>query len=816
MRRRAFHLKWLLEQSFIKKQHGLWVYVLTLFLMGAALFVRLEIAPVSAGLQYLTFFPAVAIAAVIGGYRTGLFATAIGLIFATYIFVPPYYSFSISSFQNSLLSNLVFLFDGTVVSFSIEKMHSYREKHLLELEQIKKSETRFRELFENSPVAYQSLNSQGCYIDVNDRLCALLGYERDELLGRSFGDFFSIDAREIFHKYFQELKCTGTIEAELELRRKDNLLINVIVSGAVQCDYQGNFEKTHCIIHDISERKKIEQTLRIAAAAFETHEAIMITDARANILCVNKAFQQITGYSREEVVGKSPRMLNSGRQDKLFYFAMWRRLLKTGKWDGEIWDRRKNGQIYPKWLTVTALKDNENNITEYIALFSDITERKEVEEEIRNLAFYDTLTHLPNRRFLLDRFKIAISLSERTEKYGAVIFLDMDKFKTLNDTLGHDYGDMMLIEVAERIKHSVRDVDTVARLGGDEFIVLFENLSHDEADASRKVTMIAEKIRASLATPFHLNEHVHYSSPSIGVCLYRGHAVPIDELIKRADIAMYQAKNSGRNTVRFYDPILQQTVENRTTLELELRHAVLNEQLQLYYQIQLDHDYVPLGAEALIRWIHPQRGIISPAQFIPLAEESGLILEIGHWVIEQACSQLAKWKDNELMNHLQLAINVSPHQFKLTNFVEIIDSAIQRHQISPSLLKLELTENIVLGDVADVIAKMHALKALGVSLSLDDFGTGYSSLTYLKLLPIDQIKIDQSFVRDIVSNSSDVVMVNTIIELAKNFELNVIAEGVETEAQLHFLKGHNSVSFQGFFFSKPIPIEQFESLLKSN
>jgi diguanylate cyclase (GGDEF)-like protein/PAS domain S-box-containing protein len=566
-------------------------------------------------------------------------------------------------------------------------------------------------------------------------------------------------------------------------------------------------------VQDITRKKLAEDRLRVAAVAFETHEAIMITDANSNIIRVNQAFQRITGYRPDEVLGKNPRILSSNRQDKAFYADMWQQLLNADTWSGEIWDKRKDGGIYPKWLTISAVKNESGEATGYVGIFSDITARKQAEEEIRNLAFYDTLTKLPNRRLLLDRFHSALSLSVRNHYYGAVLFLDMDKFKTLNDTLGHDYGDQMLIDVAERLQHCVREADTVARLGGDEFVVLFEEVSLNVQEASQRVALIAEKIRLALSEPYQIKGHEYHSSPSIGLCLYRGNEEPVEKLLKHADMAMYQAKDSGRNTVRFFDPMMQQAVETRAALETDLRRVISRQQLRLHYQIQVDNEHRPLGAEALVRWFHPARGLVPPAQFIPIAEESSLMLEIGHWVLETACQQLGVWSRHEKTRDLTIAVNVSGQQFKMHDFVDQVEALIRSHGINPSCLKLELTESVVLNDVADVVAKMHALKALGVMLSMDDFGTGYSSLSYLKQLPLDQLKIDQSFVRDIATDPNDAVMVQTIIGLAENFRLNVIAEGVETEAQLAFLKLHGCMAYQGYLFSKPVPIEEFEALL---
>jgi diguanylate cyclase (GGDEF)-like protein len=498
---------------------------------------------------------------------------------------------------------------------------------------------------------------------------------------------------------------------------------------------------------------------------------------------------------------------------KLSYEAMWQQITGTGLWEGEIWDKRKNGDIYPKWLTITTVHDAANQVSHYVGVFSDISQRKLAEEEIYSLAYYDTLTKFPNRRLLHDRFGLALAVSERSGNYGAVLFLDLDKFKTLNDTLGHGYGDLLLIEVAGRIKACVRAMDTIARMGGDEFVVLIEEVSSDAEEATQKAAHIAEKIRSALAQPYFLAGHEQHSSPSIGVCLYRGRAESVESLLKHADLAMYQAKESGRNTVCFFDPVMQQAVEGRAALEADLRHAVSLQQLRLYYQIQLDNEHRPLGAEALLRWIHPIRGMVSPAQFIPLAEETMLILEIGHWVLESACQQLKLWEQHARTRDLTIAVNVSAQQFAMPDFVGQVAASLHKHRVDPARLKLELTESVVLDDVQGTVAIMHALKGLGVRLSMDDFGTGYSSLSYLKILPLDQLKIDQSFVRDITSDPNDAVLVQTIIDMARNFRLNVIAEGVETEAQLAFLKQHGCMAYQGYLFSKPVPLEEFEALL---
>lgn len=469
-----------------------------------------------------------------------------------------------------------------------------------------------------------------------------------------------------------------------------------------------------------------------------------------------------------------------------------------------------------RWIMARGEKqvDAAGRVHRLVGSHIDISERKKAEDEIHMLAFYDSLTRLPNRRLLSDRMYSALAISSRNKLYGAVLFLDMDKFKTLNDTLGHDYGDLLLIEVSERLQFCVRDSDTVARLGGDEFVILLEGLDENIDEASRKAALIAEKIRMALNEPYRLHEHDQHSSPSIGVSLYRGNEETVEELLKHADMAMYQVKDAGRNAVRFFDLDMQRRVEARAAMESDLRGAVIGHQLNLHYQLQVDSERRVIGAEALVRWKHPEKGMVPPIEFISVAEESSLIIDIGDWVLDTACRQLQEWAKNERTSHLSMAVNVSARQFKEHTFIEKIGFLLRIYNIKTSLLKLELTESVVLSNVSEVITTMHALKGLGVSLSLDDFGTGYSSLAYLKQLPLDQLKIDKSFVCDLTTDTNDAVMVQTIIGLAKNFRLNLIAEGVETEAQLAFLKEQGCFAYQGYLFSKPLPIDEFEVLLE--
>ena len=559
--------------------------------------------------------------------------------------------------------------------------------------------------------------------------------------------------------------------------------------------------------------RQVEEALRISEVAFETNDAIMITDAEANIVRVNQAFLDTTGYSQEEVIGKNPRMMSSGMHDRAFYSEMWRQLLRNGYWTGEIFDKRKNGDIYPKRIKITAVKNKQQKVTHYVAIFNDISEQIKSQEELHNLAFYDFLTKLPNRHLFLDRFSAALASASRLNKSGAILLIDLDRFKILNDTLGHDYGDFLLIEVAIRLKACVREIDTVSRLGSDEFAILVEDISDNSNDASLKAGLIAEKIRESLARPYYFNGHQLLSTSSIGVCLYNGNEKSIAELVQHAELAMYQAKSAGRNSIRFFDPVMQHKVTSHAAIENDLRHAIAKQQLHLYYQMQVDANHRPLGAEALLRWIHPERGMVLPGLFVPVAEESTLILDIGNWVLNTACRQLSLWAESKQTRDLTLAVNVSAKQFAVPDFADLVANVLKTHKVNPARLKLELTESVLLEDMAATVQKMHALKSLGITLAIDDFGIGYSSLSYLKQLPLDQLKIDQGFVRGITKDGSDAMLVQTIIDLATNFRLNVIAEGVETQAQLTFLKHYECMAFQGFLYGMALPVKEFEQLL---
>jgi len=574
-----------------------------------------------------------------------------------------------------------------------------------------------------------------------------------------------------------------------------------------------------------SDLRETNLRLTVAASAFQTSAGMTITNSDKVILQVNQSFTDITGYSAEEAVGQTPRLLSSGRQDVAFYQAMWETINRTGSWQGEIWNRRKNGEIYPEWLTISAVKGDDGAVAHYVGTFNDITLRKEAEEEIRVLAYYDSLTQLPNRRLFHDRLNHALINSVRHRRQGALMLIDMDNFKNLNDSLGHDIGDQFLVEVANRLTRSVREGDTVARLGGDEFVVILEDLN-DTALMASQIEHIALKIQDVLGQTYELSlatgsedacSRQHHCSASIGIALFGNQSLPASELMKRADTAMYQAKALGRNTVCFFDQSMQVAVTLRAALDADLRQAILSQQFLLYYQPQMDTHGRLSGSEALVRWLHPTRGLVPPNDFIPLSEETGLILPLGQWVLESACEQLAAWSRRPEMASHTLAVNVSARQLRQADFVAQVLATLERTGAPAQQLKLEITESLLLHDIEDTIAKMLALKKTGIGFSLDDFGTGYSSLSYLTRLPLDQLKIDRSFVSKLESDDNSMVICAATISLAHSLRLKVVAEGVETEAERYLLtKVHSCDYLQGYLFSKPLPLAQFEAFAQNN
>ncbi|MFZ1546286.1 MAG: EAL domain-containing protein [Candidatus Nitrotoga sp.] len=680
--------------------------------------------------------------------------------------------------------------------------------------ELEESRDRYVDLYDFAPIGYMTITSETLITEVNLTGAALLGIERKELLLHHFEHFIAEDYSDswyLFLESFLQLEERQSFELVLKHSSGQNFHAHL---DCLHIKAGNGGHSVRIAFADISKRKQDEESLRIAAIAFESQEGIMVTDAYGIIQRVNNAFTRLTGYSAEEVAGKTPALLSSGRHDKEFFQGMWTALNEQKYWQGEMWNKRKNGKIAADWLTITAVTALDGNITHYVGIVSDITSNPESLAEIHRLAYYDFLTQLPNRRMLLDRMKQALAASIRSKHYGALLFLDLDNFKNLNDTRGHYIGDLLLVEVARRLNAIVREGDTVARLGGDEFVLMLENLSEDVQEAAIQAGLVGEKVCYAIASPYMLEGLELRCTASIGVGLFFGHEATVDDLLKHTDFAMYHAKKEGRNSVRFFDPEMQATLIERSALESDLHHALERQQLRLYYQIQVDNERHAIGAEALLRWVHPERGLILPEQFIPLAEKTGLIVPIGLWVLQTACAQLRDWAGNPATCSLQLALNASALELRQPDFVEQVQQAILVNGINPALLKIELTESLLVDNVCDTVAKMNALKALGISFSMDDFGTAYSSLAYLKQLPLNQLKIDQSFIRDLGDNSSNEALVQAIILMGRTFGLDVIAEGVEDEAQLAFLNLNGCHAYQGYLFSRPLPLAEFEEFVE--
>ncbi|MFC7517340.1 EAL domain-containing protein [Herbaspirillum sp. GCM10030257] len=586
--------------------------------------------------------------------------------------------------------------------------------------------------------------------------------------------------------------------AEMELLKACSYMVSVVIERE----------------RAIAALKENEQRFREQASLLDkAQDAIFVFTMCGKIIFWNKSAERLYGWTKEEVLGKSEQEL--GCENAPVFNAVMNEVLTVGEWRGELTVRRKGGTCFMVEGRSTLVRDDNGVPQSILSIHTDITDRKAAQREIHKLAFYDPLTGLPNRQLLLDRLEHELVANSRRGSAGAVMFIDLDNFKALNDTLGHDMGDLLLQQVAQRLSRTVREGDTVARWGGDEFVVLVGQLGMHAADAAGHADTIAEQIRASLNSPYDLHSYEHHSTPSIGVALFQGNSETVEELLKHADLAMYQAKAAGRNTIRFFDPQMQAAITARVAMETTMRRSLLDGDFFLYYQPQMDRDGRIIGAEALLRWRHPQQGIISPVHFIHLAEDTGLILPLGEWILETACRQLAIWATGRETAQLSMAVNVSARQFRHPDFVNQITTAIEKTGADPHRLKLELTESLLLDDVDGTASKMNFLNFIGIEFSLDDFGTGYSSLSYLRRLPFKQLKVDQSFVRDVLVNHEDATLVKTIITLGRNLGLKVVAEGVMTQSQFDFLDRCVCDAFQGYFLSKPLSSEDFDILVKA-
>lgn len=661
--------------------------------------------------------------------------------------------------------------------------------------------------------AFATVDRQGRISYANEQAEQLLGAAGEALAGRKIWSFFQKRARlQLEERFRQALERREPIELE-ELHAQVNLWLELrgFPFGAGLALH----------LRDVSGRRRAQQHLKLLEGSIaRLNDIVIITEAapfRApgpRIVFVNEAFERRTGYTRAEVIGQSPRILQGPDTQRAELDRIRAGLEQWERVRVDLVNYTKSGEPYWVDLDVSPVWDDARRLTHWVAVGRDITERKTAEEKIQYLAFYDPLTTLPNRQLLLDRLHEAVGEGGGGASLGALMFIDLDNFKVLNDTLGHQKGDLLLQQVAKRLRSCVAKGDVVARLGGDEFVVLLENTREKPLDPLTAAQAVSQRILAALGEPYVLPGYLHHSTCSIGVTLFDDKMdTSVSELLKQADLAMYQAKAAGRNAVRFFDPEMQAVATANAALAADLRQAWRENHLRIEYQPQVGPDGRMVGVEALLRWEHPERGTVQPAQFIPTAEETSLIVPIGQWVLEAACEQLAAWADRPDRAHLSIAVNVSVRQFRHPDFVDQVVALVRGKDIAPGRLKLELTESLLVDGLDLTVARMQKLKDIGVGLSVDDFGIGYSALSYLKMLPLDELKIDREFVKDILEDSNDAAIASTIIGLGRSLGLQVIAEGVETEEQRAFLARQGCQRYQGYLYCKPLPIDQLEAFL---
>ena len=661
--------------------------------------------------------------------------------------------------------------------------------------------------------AFVTLDRQCCFTYLNQESERLLQKTTAELLGQEVWQDFSADLAQRLR-----VRLGHALETNRRVELEDFF---PLLGKWLEVRAYPFAEGLAVYFRDVTERRRSqEQLMLLETSVARLNDIVAIAELGSGqgdeprVVFVNDAFEKHTGYSRAEVLGQNPRILLEQDPAKFKLLEMAKGLQENRQARTELMVHRKSGAPFWVELELVSVQAIAQEVTHWVAVGRDITQRKNAEDMIRHLAFYDPLTDLPNRQLLLDQLQKALSQSARTGQHGALMFIDLDNFKILNDTLGHHVGDQLLQQVAQRLKNSVRKTDTVARLGGDEFVVMVDDLSTDAEVAASKSRALSEKVLNMLREPFQILGHQHFATPSIGVTVFNGHQSDVSELLKQADLAMYQAKGMGRNTLCYFDPDMQATVSANAAVGAALRVGLRKKQFVVHYQPQVDRQGVITGVEALVRWQHPERGLIYPADFIPVAEDTGLILPLGMWVLETACEQLAAWTEGPQTANLSIAVNVSVYQFRHPNFVDMVMAAIQRTGIPPHRLKLELTESLLADRMEITIQKMGMLKGLGVTLSLDDFGVGYSSLSCLKRLPLDQLKIDKGFVADVLTDPNDAAISRAIIALAQSLSLQVVAEGVETQEQREFLISQGCDQFQGHLFAPALPIDALDALLR--
>jgi len=798
-------------------------YPLGLAIFGVALATRLAILPAGDGQGFLTFYPAVALTALCCGAGPGLLVMALGGIAAPFTLAPPFGLSKLPISFDQWEAEAAYLLSGLIVCLIVSRMRRHseamRRSHSMltaEIEDRKRgeqalteSEAKLRGLFELSPLGIALNDGDGRFIEFNESFRSITGYTDEELKRLDYWKLTPSGYEDDEMRQLELLRDTGRYGPyEKEYIRKDETRASVRLNGMLVQDRHG---ETHIwsLVEDITEQKRSESALYIYANAVKySGQPILITNSDNKVIELNQAFSTLTGYTLDELRGQSPRMLASAHTPPETYRQLWSGLTEAGVWQGKLFNRAKNGGFFPVLAVISAIRNDLGEVTNYIACYTDITDRMAAERRIDQLLHHDPLTSLHNRYSLEGRLEQALSQARRNRESLAVLFIDLDRFKLVNDSMGHQAGDMLLLEVAGRLRECVRESDIVARLGGDEFVVVVTGLS-----AAKIAAPIAEKIVRSLGQPYSLGDSVVHSSSSVGISIFPNDGDDSATLMKTADMALHHAKNQGRSNFQFFTPEMNAAMADTLALDNDIRAAVAEKQFELHYQPKMSTpDHKIAGVEALVRWRHPIRGLVPPDQFIPLAEESELIEAIGEWVLDEACRQWTEWLAKG-MTPLSVAVNLSARQLASPTLVERVRAIKSRYGLPKGALELEVTESVAMRNPERAIEQLKALGALGIEISIDDFGTGYSSLAYLKLLPIQTLKLDRAFVRDIETDENDAVISAATLALAHALGLKVVAEGVETEGQRDFLTSHGCDYLQGFLFSKPLPAAELEAFI---